>query len=81
MTKALTDFKALNAPARSSTRPTMVPQWNDAIALVIQGKAAANVMGDWAGGEFSVPPARRPAPTMSAGLCRPTIRWSPPAAT
>ena len=32
----------------------MVPQWNEAVGLVIQGKAAANIMGDWAGGEFAV---------------------------
>jgi glucose/mannose transport system substrate-binding protein len=32
----------------------IVPQWNDAVSLVITGKAAANVMGDWAQGEFSV---------------------------
>ncbi len=32
----------------------MVPQWNEAVGLVIEGKAAANIMGDWAGGEFAV---------------------------
>jgi glucose/mannose transport system substrate-binding protein len=32
----------------------MVPQWNDAVSLVITGKASANVMGDWAQGEFAV---------------------------
>jgi glucose/mannose transport system substrate-binding protein len=32
----------------------IVPQWNDAVSLVITGKAGANVMGDWAQGEFSV---------------------------
>ena len=31
-----------------------VPQWNDAVSLVITGKAAANIMGDWARGEFPV---------------------------
>jgi len=31
-----------------------VPQWNDAVSLVITGKAGANVMGDWAQGEFQV---------------------------
>ncbi len=31
-----------------------MPQWNEAVGLVISGKAAANVMGDWAGGEFQV---------------------------
>jgi glucose/mannose transport system substrate-binding protein len=33
---------------------TIVPQWNDAVSLVITGKAGANVMGDWAQGEFQV---------------------------
>ena len=33
---------------------TIVPQWNDAVSLVVTGKAAANVMGDWAQGEFQV---------------------------
>lgn len=47
-------FEALDAARQIVDPTTMVPQWNDAIALVIQGKAAANVMGDWAGGEFSV---------------------------
>lgn len=32
----------------------IVPQWNDAVSLVITGKAGANVMGDWAQGEFQV---------------------------
>jgi glucose/mannose transport system substrate-binding protein len=32
----------------------IVPQWNDAVALVITGKASANIMGDWAQGEFAV---------------------------
>lgn len=47
-------FKAV-ADARSLADPAaIVPQWNEAVALVINGKAAANVMGDWAGGEFQV---------------------------
>lgn len=46
--QAVADARAL-APADK-----MVPQWNEAVALVIQGKAAANIMGDWAGGEFQV---------------------------
>ena len=29
-------------------------QWNEAVGLVISGKAGANIMGDWAGGEFQV---------------------------
>ena len=41
-------------PASWSTRQTIVPQWNDAVSLVITGKAGANVMGDWAQGEFQV---------------------------
>jgi glucose/mannose transport system substrate-binding protein len=32
----------------------IVGQWNDAVSLVINGTAAANVMGDWAQGEFQV---------------------------
>ena len=41
-------------PASWSIRTTIVPQWNDATNLVITGKAGANVMGDWAQGEFQV---------------------------
>jgi len=41
--------------ARNLVDPqTIVPQWNDAVSLVITGKAGANVMGDWAQGEFQV---------------------------
>ena len=41
--------------ARDLIKPEeIVPQWNDAVSLVITGKAAANVMGDWAQGEFQV---------------------------
>jgi len=29
-------------------------QWNEATAMVIEGKAAAQIMGDWAQGEFAV---------------------------
>ena len=29
-------------------------QWNEAVGLVVNGKAAANIMGDWSGGEFQV---------------------------
>ncbi len=47
-------FEAMDAARKIVDPSTMVPQWNDAVALVIQGKAAANVMGDWAGGEFTV---------------------------
>ncbi|MBA3909100.1 MAG: ABC transporter substrate-binding protein [Rhodobacter sp.] len=47
-------FKAIDEARQIIDPKTVVPQWNDAVALVIQGKAAANVMGDWAGGEFAV---------------------------
>jgi len=47
-------WEAFDAARNLVDPATMVPQWNDAVALVIQGKAAANVMGDWAGGEYSV---------------------------
>ena len=47
-------FEAIDAARQIIDPKTVVPQWNDAVALVIQGKAAANVMGDWAGGEFAV---------------------------
>jgi glucose/mannose transport system substrate-binding protein len=41
--------------ARQLVDPSeIVPQWNDAVSLVITGKAGANVMGDWAQGEFQV---------------------------
>lgn len=46
--KALDDLRHLIDPK------AMVPQWNDAVSQVITGKAAANIMGDWARGEFSV---------------------------
>jgi len=52
------EFKAVVqalADVREATDSNaMVPQWNDAINLVIEGKAAGNVMGDWAQGEFAV---------------------------
>ncbi len=47
-------FQAIDQARLIIDPKTVVPQWNDAVALVIQGKAAANVMGDWAGGEFAV---------------------------
>jgi len=47
-------FQAVDA-ARKLVDPKAVrPQWNEAVGDVISGKAAANVMGDWAGGEFQV---------------------------
>jgi glucose/mannose transport system substrate-binding protein len=47
-------FKAIDEARQIADPKATVPQWNDAVALVIQGKAGANVMGDWAGGEFAV---------------------------
>ena len=47
-------FEALAAARQYAPADKMVPQWNEAVALVIEGKAAANIMGDWAGGEFAV---------------------------
>ena len=47
-------FDALAAVRKFVPADKMVPQWNEATALVIQGKAAANIMGDWAAGEFTV---------------------------
>ncbi len=41
--KKLKDYVDAGAPGRN---------WNDAISLVIQGKAAMQIMGDWAKGEF-----------------------------
>ena len=41
--------------ARALVDPKAITkQWNEATALVINGKAAANIMGDWSGGEFQV---------------------------
>ena len=47
-------FEALAAVRKFAPADKMVPQWNEAVSLVIEGKAAANIMGDWAGGEFAV---------------------------
>lgn len=47
-------FAAVDAARKFATADKMVPQWNEAVAQVISGKAAANIMGDWAGGEFAV---------------------------
>ena len=47
-------FDALAAVRQFVPADKMVPQWNEAVGLVIQGKAGANIMGDWAGGEFAV---------------------------
>ena len=47
-------YEALGAVREFVPAAKMVPQWNEAVGLVIQGKAGANIMGDWAGGEFAV---------------------------
>ena len=47
-------FEAIAAARQFAPADKMVPQWNEAVALVVEGKAAANIMGDWAGGEFVV---------------------------
>ena len=47
-------FEAVAAARQFAPADKMVPQWNEAVALVVEGKAAANIMGDWAGGEFAV---------------------------
>jgi glucose/mannose transport system substrate-binding protein len=47
-------YEALDTVRKFVPADKMVPQWNEAVGLVIQGKAGANIMGDWAGGEFAV---------------------------
>jgi glucose/mannose transport system substrate-binding protein len=47
-------FETLASIRQYTPADKMVPQWNEAVGLVIEGKAAANIMGDWAGGEFAV---------------------------
>jgi glucose/mannose transport system substrate-binding protein len=47
-------FQAMDEARKLVDPKTVVPQWNEAVGLVISGKAGANVMGDWAGGEFQV---------------------------
>ena len=46
-------FKAA-AQAREWSKDTKVQDWNQATNMVITGKAAAQIMGDWAQGEFAV---------------------------
>jgi glucose/mannose transport system substrate-binding protein len=47
-------FEAMDGARKIVDPQTIVAQWNEATALVIEGKAAGNVMGDWAQGEFQV---------------------------
>ncbi|WP_337267365.1 ABC transporter substrate-binding protein [Oryzifoliimicrobium ureilyticus] len=45
---------AATADARRLSRGTNVQDWNQATNLVITGKAGAQIMGDWAQGEFQL---------------------------
>ncbi len=45
---------AAAAKAREWSKDTKVQDWNQATNMVITGKAAAQIMGDWAQGEFQV---------------------------
>ena len=47
-------FEAMDGARKIIDPNTIVAQWNEATGLVIEGKAAGNVMGDWAQGEFGV---------------------------
>jgi glucose/mannose transport system substrate-binding protein len=47
-------FQAVDDARKMVNPADITKQWNEAVALVITGKAAANIMGDWAGGEFQV---------------------------
>ncbi|MEQ1901523.1 MAG: ABC transporter substrate-binding protein [Devosia sp.] len=51
MTRALTIFKGLKQFTDDGYAPR---NWNDTTALVVQDKAAIQIMGDWARGEFGV---------------------------
>lgn len=42
------------ADAREFSKNSNVGEWNQATAMVISGKAGAQLMGDWAQGEFAV---------------------------
>lgn len=42
------------ATARDMAAESNVQNWNDATSMVITGKAAGQIMGDWAQGEFQV---------------------------
>lgn len=42
------------AAAREFSKDTNVQDWNQATAMVIEGKAGGQIMGDWAQGEFAV---------------------------
>lgn len=40
--------------ARDMSKKSNVQNWNDATSMVITGKAAGQIMGDWAQGEFQI---------------------------
>ncbi|MEP3303718.1 MAG: ABC transporter substrate-binding protein, partial [Roseibium sp.] len=46
-------FEAASA-ARDMAKDSNIQNWNDATGMVISGKAAGQIMGDWAQGEFQV---------------------------
>jgi glucose/mannose transport system substrate-binding protein len=47
-------FEAVDAARQMVDPADMTKQWNEAVALVITGKAGGVVHGDWSGGEFAV---------------------------
>ena len=47
-------FQSIGAARVLVDPKAITKQWNEAVALVITGKAGANIMGDWSGGEFQV---------------------------
>ena len=47
-------FESIDAARKMVDQKQVTKQWNEAVGLVVNGKAAANIMGDWAGGEFQV---------------------------
>ncbi len=47
-------FQSVDDARKMVNAADMTKQWNEAVALVITGKAGAVVHGDWSGGEFQV---------------------------
>jgi glucose/mannose transport system substrate-binding protein len=47
-------FAAVDDARKMVNAAEMTKQWNEAVALVITGKAGSVVHGDWSGGEFQV---------------------------
>ena len=52
--QVMTDIWEAFADARHLSDGSNVAEWNEATNLVITGRAGAQIMGDWAQGEFSV---------------------------